>query len=571
MSAESFTPVVLMWHMHQPHYRPLNASAFRQPWSYLHAIKDYVDMAAILEQTPGARSVVNFAPVLLEQLDAYGEQIESFLAGNGEIADPLLAALASEQLPSDGESRLLLTSQSLRANEQRLIQRFAPFGQLAALARHLLAHPGQVGYLHDQFLWDLLVWYHLAWLGETVRRGDSRITALMEQGNHYSLAQRRLLLSIIGELVQSVIPRYRALAEGGQIELAMSPYGHPILPLLLDIDSAREAMPTATLPAADHYPGGAERARWHLRHGIETFSRYFGMIPIGCWPSEGAVSDATLQLLAAAGFRWAATGESVLRHSLTAAGRMGDACIHHPYRVDGIDIACFFRDDQLSDAIGFKYANWHGDDAAADLVQHLENIAAACGNDPSRVISIILDGENAWEYYPNNGYYFLTALYQKLAQHPTLRLTTFGNLVKNRPKRPPPDRSLQLPSLVAGSWVYGTFSTWIGSPDKNRGWELLIEAKQQFDRVIAAGTLSAEQQQAAEQQLALCEGSDWFWWFGDYNSAESVSDFERLFREHLVSLYQTLMIEPPQSLTQVISKGGGAPEQGGTMRRGSET
>ena len=146
----------------------------------------------------------------------------------------------------------------------------------------------------------------VAWLGllltmpETVRRGDSRITALMEQGNHYSLAQRRLLLSIIGELVQSVIPRYRALAEGGQIELAMSPYGHPILPLLLDIDSAREAMPTATLPAADHYPGGAERARWHLRHGIETFSRYFGMIPIGCWPSEGAVSDATLQLLAAA-------------------------------------------------------------------------------------------------------------------------------------------------------------------------------------------------------------------------------------------------------------------------------
>ena len=89
MSAESFTPVVLMWHMHQPHYRPLNASAFRQPWSYLHAIKDYVDMAAILEQTPGARSVVNFAPVLLEQIDAYGEQIESFLAGNGEIADPL--------------------------------------------------------------------------------------------------------------------------------------------------------------------------------------------------------------------------------------------------------------------------------------------------------------------------------------------------------------------------------------------------------------------------------------------------------------------------------------------------
>jgi alpha-amylase/alpha-mannosidase (GH57 family) len=73
---------------------------------------------------------------------------------------------------------------------------------------------------------------------------------------------------------------------------------------------------------------------------------------------------------------------------------------------------------------------------------------------------------------------------------------------------------------------------------------------------------------ALERQLAICEGSDWFWWFGDYNSADSVSDFERLYRLHLSNLYQMLGVETPQSLGTVISHGGGGIEQGGTMRRG---
>jgi alpha-amylase/alpha-mannosidase (GH57 family) len=181
------------------------------------------------------------------------------------------------------------------------------------------------------------------------------------------------------------------------------------------------------------------------------------------------------------------------------------------------------------------------------------------------VVSIILDGENAWEYYPANGYYFLSALYKKLAEHPQLELTTFSDFIThNKPIG-------NLPRLVAGSWVYGTFSTWIGDPDKNRGWDMLGDAKHVFDRVVASKRLNKQQLAAAEHQLAICEGSDWFWWFGDYNSADSVSDFERMFRMHLVHLYQILGENPPEYLSHTFTHGSGSPAAGGTMRPGQAT
>ena len=198
------------------------------------------------------------------------------------------------------------------------------------------------------------------------------------------------------------------------------------------------------------------------------------------------------------------------------------------------------------------------------LVKHLENIADQCASEPDCVVSVILDGENAWEYYPDNGYHFLTALYTRLSRHPRLELTTFSDCLRNAVPLQ------QLPELVAGSWVYGTFSTWIGSTDKNRGWDMLGEAKRVYDKVMSSGRLSEQVKQMASRQLAVCEGSDWCWWFGDENPAVSVSDFERLFRLHLANLYQMIGEEPPENLSHVISHGGGAAMQGGVMRKGSE-
>ncbi|MEW6332041.1 MAG: glycoside hydrolase family 57 protein [Pseudomonadota bacterium] len=565
MPGEARLKVVLCWHMHQPQYRNLVSGVYHLPWTYLHVIKDYTDMAAHLEAVPAARAVVNFAPLLLEQIEDYAKQVEGFLTNSLSIRDPLLAALVNPALPPSEELRIMLIKACLRANEARMIGRFPAYKRLAEMAAWATAHPDSQRYLSNQFLADLMVWYHLAWLGETVRRGDARVKRLIEKESGYSLHERRELLTVIGELLSSVIPRYRQLAARGQVELSVTPYAHPIVPLLLDFGSAREAMPEAPLPLLPQYPGGEEQARWHIREGIETFRRHFGFAPAGCWPSEGAVSTPSLKLLAQAGFRWAASGEGVLHNSLAQSGHAEhgkkEAWLYRHYSVADSGMSCFFRDDGLSDLIGFTYAGWHADDAVNNLVHHLENIAQACREHPGRVVSIIMDGENAWEHYPENAYYFLGTLYRRLSEHPDIELTTYSECLQSAPAK-------NLRSLVTGSWVYGTLSTWIGEPDKNRGWDMLGDAKRAFD--AAAGRLGAEQLERARRQLAVCEGSDWFWWFGGDNPAATVADFERLYRLHLTNLYQLIGAEPPEYLAQVFTRGGGAPVHGGTMRTGQQ-
>lgn len=570
MVSDSRTPVVLCWHMHQPVYQDQNSGEFLFPWVYLHSIKDYVDMAAHLEAHPGARAVVNFAPVLLEQIEEYLVQIERWRDNGTALGDPLLAALVSDSLPDPGSPRFLeLMEKCLRANADRIIKRFAPYKGLADMARFYRNRPDTQRYIARQFLADLLVWYHLGWMGETVRREHPLIQSLQEKSHQFSMEDRRALLDVIAELMASLGPRYWHLAKTGQVELAMSPWAHPIMPLLQDLESAREAIPDIAMPEHAQYAGGTERATWHLQQGRQVFQRFFGEQPVGCWASEGALSQKTLSLLAQQGFRWSASGDSVAHNSIRLAqaqsGLKKSPGIHQPFQFADEPLTVFFRDDGLSDLIGFTYSEWHAEDAVGDLVHHIENIAIENKPDKTPVISVILDGENAWEYYPKNGYYFLDELYRVLENHSSLRLTTYKDLLEQ-----PACEPTRLQHLVAGSWIYGTFSTWIGDPDKNRAWDLLCEAKQHYDRAMDSGDLSVEQKEKASRQLGLCEGSDWFWWFGDYNPATVVRDFEYLYRQHLTSLYRTIGYPVPASLSQPLSQGGGEPARGGAMRPGHD-
>jgi alpha-amylase/alpha-mannosidase (GH57 family) len=561
--------VVLCWHMHQPQYRDAESGEFLLPWTYLHGIKDYSDMAHHIEAVPGAMAVVNFSPVLLEQLDDYSVALGAWQRTGKRLPDPLLAVLA-DGLPDDRATWPGLVRAYLRANREHLVDRFPAFRDLAGRAAPWTAagpdpDPATDPPMdadHAPFVLDLAVWYHLAWFGESVRRGDERVQRLIEKERNYDADDRRVVLDVIADVLAGLVPRYRRLMGTGQVELSVTPWGHPIVPLMLDFKAARETLPDAPLPADDEYPDGEGRARWHVARAIQEFTRAFGVRPRGCWPSEGAVSTGTLKLLDSFGFDWIATGEGVLRASLELAGNEPTSDrLHVPYRLQDGRTRCFFRNEHLSDLIGFTYSKWHGDHAVDDFVRHLEHLANVYGDDPRRTIAVILDGENAWEHYPYNGWYFLRGMYEKLADHPRLRLATFSQALHEDP------HAGELTELVAGSWVHGTLSTWIGSPQKNRAWEMLCDAKRMFDQVVVEGGLTDEEQRRAEMQLGVCEGSDWAWWFGDYNPAGTVASFDTLYRRHLTALYRLLEEAPPDYLRDAFATGGGDAEGGGTMRR----
>jgi len=552
--------LIFCWHFHQPDYRT-ERGEYRLPWTYLHALKDYSDMVAHLEAAPDVRAVVNFVPSLVEQLDDYVGQF-----ARGEPRDRLLAWLIEPELDRlDETAKAELIAACFRLNYPTMVEPFPAYRMLHEMYERLKSEPASLNYLSGQYLADLVTWYHLAWTGETVRRDRPFVLALLQKGRGFSLADRRGLFQLIGDVLSGLLPRYCALAERGQIELSSTPHSHPMAPLLIDFQAVREARPAASLPGSPAYPGGTDRVRAHIQAAIESHRSHFGRAPVGFWPAEGGLSEPVLRLMAEAGARWVASGEGVLRHSLQAAGvdlSHKAAWAYRPYRLPGIDTCCFFRDDHLSDLIGFEYKSWWASDAVRHFMHGLETIQRETAGGEA-VVTVILDGENAWEYYPYNGYYFLSELYKTLSSHPDIRTTTFAEYLELKA-----NGVGTLPRLVAGTWVYGDFSTWMGDAAKNRAWDLLCAAKQAYDQALRAGRLTQAARTEAERLLKSCESSDWFWWFGDYNPAESVQAFDQLYRAKLKQLYGLLKLPSPVALEVPISGGGGAAEAGGVMRRG---
>jgi alpha-amylase/alpha-mannosidase (GH57 family) len=564
--------LVFLWHMHQPDYRDYSTGDFVLPWVYLHAMKDYSDMAYHLEQHPKVKAVVNFVPILLDQLEDYEQQFSS-----GQIRDPLLRLLVRENLNEiSGSERQLVLESCFRSNLNKMVVPYPAYKRLFDM-HNVIAPNGQVAlsYLSGQFMADLLTWYHLAWFGETVRRENDVLIQMMSKDENFTHADRKIIFDLIGKVISDIIPRYRKLAESGQIEISATPHYHPLAPLLLDFNSARECEPSSSLPQSASYPGGKSRVEAHIISTMNSHRSRFGVTPHGIWPAEGAVSTPLLEVLAGQGCRWVASGEGVLANSLrkTEALPARSKYLYRPYRLRGAanSVNCFFRDDRMSDLIGFEYSNWNGKDAANNFVAQLEEIASQAGEGETPLVGIILDGENAWEYYPYNGYHFLNDLYSALEAHSTISTTTYSEYLDDVDNDATRTfcKTGELPGLVAGSWVYGTFSTWIGSPDKNRAWDMLCMAKQSYDMVMAAGRLGQKEKKEAERQLSSCESSDWFWWFGDYNPSDAVGSFDRLYRHNLMQLYRLLKLPVPEYLNSPISQGGGEAEGGGTMRRGS--
>ncbi|HVX13027.1 MAG TPA: glycoside hydrolase family 57 protein [Pirellulales bacterium] len=543
--------LAFFWHQHQPYYPDDVAGENPMPWVRLHGTKDYWGMAMLLKEVPEFRATINLVPSLLDQLLAYTDRghEDTHLRVSRTPADSL-----SEQ------DLCYLLDNFFMVHPDQMIRPYPRYLELYQ-KRGLSVDPATraAKRFTKRDLIDLQCWSNLTWIHPLAFDVDRDLAEFRAQGRNWTEQQKAWLLDKQMDLLRQVVPLHRELAESGQVELTTTPYYHPIMPLLWDKRLARQAMPHVNLP--ERLEGYPEDAAEHVRRAIECHEKLFGEKPRGMWPSEGSVCQPMIPMLAAAGIRWIATDEEILSGSTDGwVARDGQGFLRHPellyrpWRVEekGQQLEIVFRDHAMSDQIGFHYQRYQAQHAVDDFIGKLEAIghatSANAGQRPT-LVSIILDGENCWEYYPNAGVDFLRQLYRRVVAHPRINAVRVGDYLQDHPATD------KIGTLFAGSWIQHNFGIWIGHPECNRAWDLLYQTREHLLAAVKSGEKTALQVEQAWTELYIAEGSDWFWWFGDSHSSAQDALFDRLFRKHLQNVYARLSDVPPAELARPISMG----------------
>ncbi len=543
-----------LWHMHQPYYKDPETGTYLLPWVRLHAIKDYAALPRIFREFPKVRHTFNLVPSLLIQILDYVE--------NG-AEDVFLALSRKNALDLSREEERFLLRNFFSAYAPTMILPQRRYGELYGrrkAAMRAVEHPGTPGGYGASDYTDLMTLFNLTWFHPLHRDEDAELARLWRKGSGYTEGEKRYVLDRQIGVMETVIPEYRKVAENDGGELASSPMYHPILPLLIDSGAAQEALPGAPLPRIPFsYPGDA----WEqISRGREVFHGLLGHYPEGLWPSEGSISPASLEIAARAGFRWTATDEILLSkafgkivHRDSGGVPRDPSWLYNPYvaSTPAGPIRIFFRDHHLSDLIGFEYSRWAAPDAASNFISIIKSIYNKLSSVPAEsrkeayIIPIILDGENAWEYFPDSGQEFLRTLMDRLGSlGPDISCITFSQSIDlfERPE--------YLPSIPSGSWIDGTFNIWIGHREDHAAWELLARArslwKLRSDQLTASGSALTENMIAAFDHLLAAEGSDWCWWYGDEHFTPHGPEFDRLFRSYVKAAYRELGEPPPDSI-----------------------
>lgn len=547
--------VCFLWHMHQPYYTDPVAGTASMPWVRLHATKAYFDMAFLLERFPAVNATFNFTPSLVLQLQ---EQ------ASGSVRDLFLEHTERAAADLTPVERAFVIRHFFAANWATMVRPFPRYHELL-VKRGNEVTGRDLDRLARSFttqdLLDLQVWHNLAWFGFGAIARYPRLTALRAKDRGFTEEDKREVLDLQQQVLREVLPRYRRLAQAGQIELTTTPFYHPILPLLIDTDFARRSRPETALPQRFQAPEDAEA---QLRNAVAFHTELFGMPPTGLWPSEGSVCPEMIPMLRRAGLRWMATDEEVLARSLGSWNRRQH--LYQPYAVGapGEQLTVLFRDRELSDAFGFVYAKSAPESAVEDVLRRLGDIAQqAPGERP--LIPIILDGENPWEYYYDGGERFLSGLYAELAKG---SLASFGGAVvcaetvsRSLEMLPP---AAPLDRLHSGSWINADFKIWLGHQEDNRAWDLLRETRARLAELSAQRP--PEQLAGAWEELYAAEGSDWFWWYGDDFQTDYKSEFDRLFRTHLRNVFLRAGVPAPAFLNDPVM-GTAWPRESDSTRR----
>ncbi len=533
--------VTFLWHMHQPYYKNIENNKFILPWVRMHAVKDYYDMVSILDRYPAVKQNFNLVPSLLLQ-------IEEYIAGATDIFMDMTLK-APEELNDD--EKVFILFNFFMANWNTMIYPYPRYAELLE-KRGENTNPDEIKGMLSKFdsrdIRDLQVWFNLAWIDTDFFAMYPELNAIKEKGEDFTEEEKRAVIDSHIKIMKLIIPKYKEAQEAGRVELSTTPFYHPILPLVADTETAKICMPGIPLDFRFSHPGDASA---QVKKGLEYFESRFGRRPAGMWPSEGSVSPAVMEILAENGVKWAATDENILKKSLEMAGQpVTTDTIYRPYecKTEKGNVMMAFRSLHLSDLIGFNYQNWKAEDAAANFIHELHQIRNKLDGGPYAV-NIILDGENCWEYYYNDGKSFLNALYEGLSREADIKCVHIGELEGIFSDKP------AIEKIYPGSWINHDFYIWIGHEEDKKSWKLLQKVRDDLAAWESQNQGEGDKLSKAWESLYIAEGSDWNWWYGDDHSSRNDNEFDNLYRLHLMNVYRAIGLEIPAILYEPIKRG----------------
>lgn len=535
--------IAFYWHMHQPVYQLSPTGDFLMPWVRLHAVKDYLDMALWAKKFDKLKLNFNFVPVLINAIINYGEN---------EAHDIHSRLTITPQDELTNEDKIFILNNFFDANYQTMILANPEYHRLYQIVQSSGTEDTSI--FSNQEYADLMALFNLAWIDPSFKTSNSELKKLVKKGKNYTLEDRIAIIQIQRDIIKKIIPTIKKLIEKNKIEITTSPYYHPILPILLDYKNIKKN----SSPANDLQDLKTDLdAKMQTKMALDRIEEVFGKRPRGVWPSEQCVSAKTLEMLSSLGVEWSLSDEGILANSINFEFEHDfKGYIKEPYhllktykyKTSTSDLKMVFRESTIPNLIGFEYQNHNPIATANDLYDRIKVLQSKILSSPDNehLLTIALDGENCWENYLEDGASFLKTLYTLITEDDSLETVLLSDYLEKTKE------DKLLPKIASGSWINRNFKLWIDEPVKDIAWTYLKRVRQDFANFVKREPLNPNIE-LARRELFICEGSDWFWWYGEPNDSGRDNIFDFLFRTHLKNVYRYLDLDTPKYLDDPLS------------------
>ena len=548
MSQSKKLSIAFYWHMHQPVYQLTPNGDYLMPWVRLHAVKDYLDMALWVKKFD-IKLNFNYVPVLLDALIDYEN-------GAHDIHSRLTITPV-ENLKQ--EDKIFILNNFFDANYQTMILQNDEYHRLYKIIQ--TSGTEDVSVLTNQEYSDLMALFNLAWIDPSFKSTNPVLKKLVKKGYDYTLEDRIQIIDIQRSIIAKIIPTLKRLVKSNKIEVTTSPYYHPILPILLDYKAIRK-----NYHAEDELVdlNTESDAELQTKYALDRIEEIIGKRPQGIWVSEQCISKKTIELFKKLGVKWSISDEKVLANSIDFEfihdfkGYLEDP-YHllktYSFKTGSSDVKMIFRDSTISSLIGYEYAQHNPVATANDLYDRIKIIQSKILSSPDNdhLLTIALDGENCWENYIDDGMEFLNTLYSLISEDKTLETVLISDYMDKIKQHK------ELKKIVYSKNIQNSLKLWINEPVKDLAWTYLKRTRQDYT-AFSKREPNNPYLKSARKELLICEGSDWFWWYGEPNYSGRDNLFDFIFRNHLKNVYKYLELEPPSYLDEpLISVSASAP------------